>query len=257
MSLVIDASVAIKWFIDEPLHEHARYLLKGEERLYAPDLLLAEVGNIAWKKVIRGEIEEEQAQKIALSLRDLPITLSPVSELIDRALQIALSIKHPVYDCLYLACAESLDSSLVTADDRLRRGLAGTPLALICQRLDDRYNISLSEEMIKDFIRQFEHIEKTWKSLDTNDIKLNLDTPVFRSIRHDIQALSDTQKIDLIALGWLGQGHFGSNWTQLQENVRKSLSLSSDNDLISLVRLSEHIRIGWQKFKVAGTEMKK
>ncbi|HWA50577.1 MAG TPA: type II toxin-antitoxin system VapC family toxin, partial [Dongiaceae bacterium] len=119
MSLVVDASVVIKWFIDEPLHDYARQLLKGSESLYAPDLLLAEVGNIIWKKVIRGEIGEEQARKIAQSLRDLPLTLQSSDALIERALQIALSIKHPVYDCLYLACAEALGSTLVTADERL------------------------------------------------------------------------------------------------------------------------------------------
>ena len=132
---------------------------------------------------------------------------------------------------------------------RLKRSLAGTALALICQNLEDRYNISLSEKAIKDFIRQFEHIEKTWRSIDSNDIKLNLDTPVFRSIKNDIHALSEAQKIDLIALGWLGQGHSDSNWSQVREHVRKSLSLSSDNDLISLVRLSTHIEAGWQKFQ--------
>src|SRR5689334_13035430 len=116
MSFVIDAIVVIKWFIDEPLHENVRSILQTEEGLHAPDLLLAEVGNVARKKVVRGEIGEEHARKITLSLRDLPLVLLPSRELIDRALQIALSIKHPVYDCLYLACAEALGSSLITAD---------------------------------------------------------------------------------------------------------------------------------------------
>ena len=257
MSLVVDASVVIKWFIDEPLHESARYILKTESSLHAPDLLLAEVGNIVWKKVTRGEIGEEQAQKIALSLRDLPIVLLPSSELIERALQIALSIKQPVYDCLYVACAESLGGALITSDERLKRKLAGTALALICQNLEDRYDISLSEKAIKDFIRQFEHIERTWKSIDSNDIKSSLDTPAFRSVKNDIHALPEAQKIDLVALGWLGQGRSGNNWFQLREHVRKSLSLSSDNDLVSLVRLSAHIEAGWRKFqKMSRTGLK-
>ena len=85
MSLVVDASVVIKWFIDEPLHENARQLLTEREVLHAPDLLIPEVGNIAWKKMMRGEIEEKHAQGITLSLHDLPITLHSSAELVDRA----------------------------------------------------------------------------------------------------------------------------------------------------------------------------
>jgi predicted nucleic acid-binding protein len=135
MSLVVDASVVIKWFINEPLHANARQLLEGRESLHAPDLLLAEVGNIAWKKAARKEIEESQARNIVLALRDLPLTLHASGELIERALHIALAINHPVYDCLYLACAEALNSSLITADERLNKALAGTSLAGICRSL--------------------------------------------------------------------------------------------------------------------------
>lgn len=137
MSLVIDASVAIKWFVDEPLRDHARYLLDAQEPLHAPDLLIAEVGNIAWKKATRGEIGEPQSRKITLALRDLPVSLHASDELVDRALQIALSINHPVYDCLYVSCAEALGASFITADERLKKALAGTPLAPICRTLSD------------------------------------------------------------------------------------------------------------------------
>lgn len=136
MSTVVDASVVIKWFIDEPLRDRARQWLVGErEPLHAPDLLIAEVGNIAWKKAIRREISERHARQIALALPDLPIALHPSDELIDRALQIALSINHPVYDCLYLACAENLGGIHVTADERLKRAVTGTSLATIYRAL--------------------------------------------------------------------------------------------------------------------------
>lgn len=135
MSLVVDASVVIKWLIDEPLHDNARRLLAAGENLHAPDLLIAEVGNIAWKKATRKEIEASQARSIALALPDLPLSLHASDELIDRALQIALVINHPVYDCLYLACAEVLNATLVTADERLGKATAGTALAGICRDL--------------------------------------------------------------------------------------------------------------------------
>ena len=135
MSLVVDASVAIKWFIDESRHEHARYLLETGETLHAPDLLVPEIGNIAWKKATRKEIDPHHAEKITAALRDLPLSLHASQDLIERALRIALAIQHPVYDCLYVACAEMLDATLFTADERLSRALAATSLAGICRDL--------------------------------------------------------------------------------------------------------------------------
>jgi predicted nucleic acid-binding protein len=135
MSLVLDASVVIKWFVEEPLHAHARHLLEIGESLHAPDLLVAEVGNVAWKKAIRGEIGADQARAIALALRELPLALHASGELMDRAMQMALAVNHPVYDCLYIACAEMLDGTLFTADERLHRSVAATSLAGISRTL--------------------------------------------------------------------------------------------------------------------------
>jgi predicted nucleic acid-binding protein len=55
MALIVDASVAIKWFIDEPGSEVARRLWRDEPDLLAPDLLVPEVCNAAWRKVRLGE----------------------------------------------------------------------------------------------------------------------------------------------------------------------------------------------------------
>jgi len=62
MSLVIDASVAIKWFIEEELHRAALDLLDRPGDRHAPDLLVAEVANIAWRKRVQGEIGDGQAR---------------------------------------------------------------------------------------------------------------------------------------------------------------------------------------------------
>ena len=47
---VVDASVAIKWFVREALHEEALRLVDNPDAMQAPDLLVVEVTNIAWKK---------------------------------------------------------------------------------------------------------------------------------------------------------------------------------------------------------------
>jgi predicted nucleic acid-binding protein len=56
VNLVIDASVAIKWFAPELLSAEAERLLDVDDALFAPDLLLVERGNIIWKKVRLGEL---------------------------------------------------------------------------------------------------------------------------------------------------------------------------------------------------------
>lgn len=258
MSLVIDASVAIKWFIDEPLHENARQILRDREELHAPDLLISELGNIVWKKMMRGEIEETHAQSIVLSLHDLPITLHPSVELINRALQIASAIKHPVYDCLYLACAETLGSRILTADEKLKRVLAGSSLSTICRNLGDRYDIALSAATIERLIDLLKRAKSTWEKLEGSDVELHLDTPVFVRIKNAIQELSEAERTDLAALGSLGAGSVGRDWLLAQRNARGGLLPDNVNDLIDIIGQSAQIEAGWHKFQVlAKTESKK
>ena len=119
MNLIVDASVAIKWFVTENLHQEARRLLEGRDSLHAPDLLIVELANMAWKKAVRREIDSRQARHIARACRDDIPVLWPSVDLVDRALEISLRLEHPVYDCVYIACAEAAQGVLVTADERL------------------------------------------------------------------------------------------------------------------------------------------
>jgi len=133
--LVVDTSVAIKWLVEEDLHEEARHLLAGDDLFFAPDFLAIEMANVAWKKVQRREIDAAQAREIALSHQDGEPTLVPSTPLIERAIQIALALGHPVYDCLYLACAESVEGKLITADERLCRAVEGSAYGALVQPL--------------------------------------------------------------------------------------------------------------------------
>jgi predicted nucleic acid-binding protein len=119
MTWIVDASVAVKWFVRESLHDEAMRLLDHIEPLQAPDLIVAEVTNIAWKKRIRGEIAHTQAEAIATAIRQYIPALHSSAELNERALEIALALNHPVYDCLYIACAEKTDAILITANEKL------------------------------------------------------------------------------------------------------------------------------------------
>ncbi len=126
MALIVDASVAIKWFIDEPGSEVARRLWRDEPDLLAPDLLVPEVCNAAWRKVRLGESHPTQAKQIADRLRRGVLALRPTAPLASRALELAFDLDHPVYDCFYLALAEAEQVGLVTADRRLESRLRDT-----------------------------------------------------------------------------------------------------------------------------------
>lgn len=121
MILVVDASVATKWFLPETGHHLARELAAGENILIAPELIVAEVCNTFWKKVMRGEASADQAKEVAIGLPKVFRELASCAVLAPRALEMALELRHPAYDCFYLALAEFANTALVTADAGLVR----------------------------------------------------------------------------------------------------------------------------------------
>ncbi len=130
-SFVIDASVAIKWYLPEEDHAQAKSLLdwarSGEMEFHVPDLLYCEAANILWKRVRRGELTETESSAIASALLEVPKTVRPSEILLPAALQMSCILDHPAYDCFYLALADFLGSSLITADRKLVNALVGTP----------------------------------------------------------------------------------------------------------------------------------
>jgi predicted nucleic acid-binding protein len=123
IAYVIDASVAVKWVVEEPLAAEAEAVRDGG-RLIAPDLWLAECANILWKKQRRGELAPRDAEDSLAALRDAGVRLTPSDALATRALQIAMALDHPAYDGFYLALAEETGRPLVTADGRLLQRVA-------------------------------------------------------------------------------------------------------------------------------------
>lgn len=137
MKIVVDANVAIKWSIIEDLRDQARRLPQFSESLHAPDLLISEATNVAWKKVIRNEITSAQAHEVLKDLREAELIIHSASDLAPRALQMALQLNHSVYDCFYLACAEIENAILVTADRRLCQTIQDTESAPLVRFLGD------------------------------------------------------------------------------------------------------------------------
>ena len=118
MTLVVDASVVAQWVLPQEGSARAA-ALRSEERLIAPALVAAEVGNAIWKAVRRGDVARDDALA-AMEGALLPLDeLIPTEDLRLRALALAMELDHPVYDCFYLALAEREQCPLVTADRKL------------------------------------------------------------------------------------------------------------------------------------------
>lgn len=124
-ALCIDASIAIKWVVEETGTQEALALRKTA-KLLAPDLLISECANILWKKVQRKELHKNEALLAARLLQGAEIELVPTRSLLEATTQLAIELAHPAYDCVYLALAMERGSCFVTADDRLLRRIAGS-----------------------------------------------------------------------------------------------------------------------------------
>lgn len=130
--LVLDASVAVKWFVPEERRPEAKALLAGGEEMMAPDLIVAEVGTGLARKARMGEVPAAGAAR-ALShwlawVGEGVVHLVPTVELLEGAYELSLALDHQLPDCLYLALAKREGAPLVTADERLvkkAKGLKG------------------------------------------------------------------------------------------------------------------------------------
>jgi predicted nucleic acid-binding protein len=128
MRLVVDASVAVKWVLKEPDSDAARRIVERAE-LLAPGLLWAELGNVLWRRQRLGELSPSNARDMLLTLRAIPVRTYALFPLLPLALEIAVTIGHSIYDCIYLALADQEDCRVVTADRRLQNAVASGPMA--------------------------------------------------------------------------------------------------------------------------------
>ena len=125
--IVVDASVAIKWFVPEIHSEAAGRLFDPQIVLCAPDLIVSELGNTLWKKVRRGEILREEAEEILASFAALPLDIYPSKEILSAAFQLAVELDRSVYDSLYLVLAIAQRCAVITADRKFHAALAASP----------------------------------------------------------------------------------------------------------------------------------
>ena len=138
---VVDASVVVDWVAprtatDSPAMEALGRLATQPVELSAPRLLLEEVSNALLTGLRRRRWTGEEADEAFERLRTLPVRLLDTRADLERAYELARRYdQHPIHDMLYVAVAERLRTTLVTADDRLRARLAAQPWVIAPQQL--------------------------------------------------------------------------------------------------------------------------
>ena len=135
--VVVDASVALKWVVDEEGSDAAADLLDGRV-LLAPPLILIEIANALWAMQRRGVITPEDGADALDRLLSAPWTMpTDASALVGQAYRLARLLEHPVYDCVYLALALERQAPVVTADRRFVASASRDPdTAVFVRTLD-------------------------------------------------------------------------------------------------------------------------
>ena len=271
MKLTVDASVVVKWYVSEKYSGEARLLLGHRLERFAPDFVLVELANIFWKKARLHQIGDPNTYFQELHRVREAVALRPSVDLIERAAQIAAQIDHPVYDCLYIACAEATGSTLITADRRLRDTVADHALAV------DVHDISAPEvadkiaaaatalvithdkvaELVAAYDRHRETSENILTSITEGEAGSprfpeigsleEVDSPALRRFAYLIAELDDEERIDLLALGLLGQGQSGAEWQHAFKRACEMIDDFVQKKSSELPALSTYWRAGYER----------
>jgi len=135
-AVVVDASVMVALYVEEPMSKPARSaLLRAREDghdLHAPDLILIECANAFWKLVGRNELGRESAMAAIGALSNLDdLDRHPLdAHLALPALSLAIAHSLTAYDAVYAALAVQLGGTVISGDRRFveRASEAGLPV---------------------------------------------------------------------------------------------------------------------------------
>jgi predicted nucleic acid-binding protein len=129
---VVDASVVVEMLAFGEHEAAARERLAGgQEPLWAPELLDAEVGQVLRRAVRKGELDPGQGAQAMAELRELPVHRITHELLVGYAWLLRDQVSF--YDALYVALAEMLGEPLLTFDARLGRAGVEAEVEVLAQ----------------------------------------------------------------------------------------------------------------------------
>ena len=279
MRVTVDASVAVKWFMAEDHRKEARHVLGPRIERYAPDLLPLECASAIWKKARRGEIKSAAPFLDEITKLSGVIRIQPGETLLREATETAVRIGHPVYDSLYIACARRTGSILVTADRKLSRIVSDRVpdvdvIALQDDQAMDRVEAAgirlvIDRDKVTELAEAWERVAATMESV-ADDIhpvpdsglriikpatwELAEASPTHLKLLKAIEALSLDERMDLLVLGWVGDG---------RPHTRRrlfDLAMRSSSHIRYIAGLGMHWREGlrrwstWDRIVASDTE---
>ena len=277
MKVTVDASIVVKWYMSEDHSEEARLLLAHRIERHAPDFLLLEFANTVWKKARRGEVADPRTYLDEIPELGNAIDLRTDRELAERAAGLAVAIDHPVYDCLYLACAEATGSRLITADRKFSDKVAGalpdadvryietegiadeiaaaaTALVIARDRIEEL--VAAHDRLLEtdEHVRSALYDGRTGlKIVSPEDMARILDSPAGRRLEALFDQLTGEERIDLLALGWSGQGASGTEWQPIFERACATIDMYANDRWRYVLGLSAYWRAGFER--LTGTSL--
>lgn len=132
MTLVLDASIIAEYLIDSPAGHLAAPRIVADGALNIPHHAVVEVASVLRGWVRGGHLPEKRAQGALEDLTALRAARWPAESFLPRVWQLRANMT--AYDAAYVALAEELDASLLTADGRLGRAarqFARCPVELV------------------------------------------------------------------------------------------------------------------------------
>jgi predicted nucleic acid-binding protein len=222
VTLIVDSSVIVKWFVDEPGRHEALKVLHSGDRLVCPDLGISEAANTLWKKARAGEINWDHAR---YSINELPgyfDEIIPCADLSERTFELAKMLAHQMFDCFFLAAAErEVNALLATADGPFIKKCLENGFADFLQPIiEEPYQIFIPDEKLAEFSRLIPRflpslagfktlgIPYDVKDMDVDHLRWYMshpDSAIYGALCKIILDLDFSELRDLIAICYFGR----------------------------------------------------
>jgi len=264
--IVVDASVAVKWFVPETGHEAALAVLGSGETLIAPDLIVAETMHAMRKKLRTGDVTEEQFLRIGADLPSYFDEVAPSASATEEAARLSIRLDHGFYDRVYLALALTSSATLVTADETFQAKVLSAGLATAVRSLSEggsqpeRETFVVPRTTVETIGRLAQLVSDTFKSLQdvrTSGSRLQIfstkiyepafESPAYLRLKELVLRFTDEERAQVIALGWFGRDYERGPFLPLLENARLMFASDPEKDIGYIISVMGTVRAGYIK----------
>jgi len=121
--VVLDASVAVKWFLPEIYQSESFEVLKSNSVIIAPSFLKVEFDSILSKWCRSGRLEYERAEEVRSVFNKIKIYFVDLEDIADISFEVSAKLPVTYYDALYLCTAKLYECKMVTFDRKFYKSV--------------------------------------------------------------------------------------------------------------------------------------